>query len=59
MWRDPIVEEVHRIRAEHAESFGYDLHAMCESYRQAQKSSGHKVVSRPPRRPVKRQPSAA
>jgi hypothetical protein len=54
MWRDPIVENVHKIRAEHAKSFGYDLHAMCESYREAQAKSGHKVVSRPARRPAKR-----
>lgn len=49
MLRDPIVEEVHRIRQEHAEAFGHDLHAMCESLREAQATSGHKIISRPPR----------
>jgi hypothetical protein len=53
MLTDPIVEEVHRIRAEHSEAFGHNLHAMCESMRKAQAVSGHKVVSRPPRRPAK------
>jgi hypothetical protein len=51
MYKDPIVEEIHRIRREHAETFNYDLHAICESLRKEQAASGHKVVSRPPRRP--------
>ena len=53
MYNDPIVEEIHRIRAEHSEAFGNDLHAMCESLRESQATSGHKVVSRPSRRPVR------
>jgi len=52
MWRDPIVEEIHRIRDEHARKFGYDLHAMCEDIRQKQAASGRQVVTRPPRKPV-------
>jgi len=52
MFKDSIVEEVHRIRTEHAEAFGHNLHAMCESLRAAQATSNHKVVSRLPRRPV-------
>jgi len=49
MWRDPIVEEIRRIRDEHARKFNYDLHAICEDIRQRQASSGRTVVSRPPR----------
>ena len=52
MWQDPIVEEVHRIRDEHARKFNYDLHAICEDFREQQLLSGRKVVSRQPRRPV-------
>ena len=52
MWQDPIVEEIHRIRDEHAKRFNYDLHAICEDFRQRQSVSGHKVVSRQPRKPV-------
>ena len=52
MWQDPIVEEVRRIRDEHAKQFNYDLHAICEDFRRKQLSSSHTVVSRPPRRPV-------
>ena len=52
MWHDPIVEEIHRIRDEQARKFGYDLHAICEDMRKKQSSSGRKLVSRPPRKPV-------
>ena len=52
MWLDPIVEEVRRIRDEHERRFDYDLRAICEDFREKQSSSGHKVVSRQPRRPM-------
>ena len=52
MWRDPIVEEIHRIRDEHAKKFNYDLHAMLEDLRKQQEASGRKVVSRAPRKPA-------
>lgn len=52
MWRDPIVEEIHRIRDEHAKKFNHDLHAMFEDIRREQMASGRKVVSRPSRKPV-------
>lgn len=52
MWQDPIVEEVRRIRDEHAKRFNYDLHAICEDFRKMQSLSGHTVVSRQPRRPA-------
>ncbi len=52
MWRDPIVEEIHRIRDEHAKSYGYDLHAIFEALRSEDMQSGDKVITRSPRRPV-------
>ena len=52
MWQDPIVEEIRRIRDEHAKKFNYDLHAICEDFRKRQLLSGRTVVSRPPRRPL-------
>lgn len=52
MWQDPIVEEIRRIREEHEKRLNYDLHAICEDFRKKQSSSGHKIVSRQPRRPV-------
>jgi len=51
MWKDPVVEEIHRIRDEQAKKFNYDLHAICEDARAKQMSAGHKVVSRSPKKP--------
>jgi hypothetical protein len=36
MRRDPIVEEIHRIREAHARKFNYDLHAMFADIRRKQ-----------------------
>ncbi len=52
MWHDPIVEEIHRIRDEHAKKLNYDLHAICEDIRKKQATSGIKVISRLPRRSI-------
>ena len=51
MWKDEIVEEVRRIRHEHAARFNNDLDAIVADLRKSQRESGHKVVSLPPRRP--------
>ena len=51
MWKDPVVEEIHRIRDEQAKKFNYDLHSICEDARAKQMSAGHKVVSRSPKKP--------
>ena len=50
-WVDPIVEEIRRVRQEHAARFNYDLKAICEDLRAKQAASGRKIVSYPPRRP--------
>ncbi|MCC6126973.1 MAG: hypothetical protein IT426_18600 [Pirellulales bacterium] len=44
-WRDPIVEEIHRIREEHAARFNFDLDAIARDLQKRQYESGHKVVS--------------
>jgi hypothetical protein len=51
MWKDPIVEEVRRVRERHAARYGYDLDAICEALREEQRQSGRKVVSLPPKKP--------
>jgi hypothetical protein len=33
MKKDPIVEEIHKVREAHARKFNYDLHAMFEDIR--------------------------
>jgi hypothetical protein len=34
--KDPIIEELHRIREAHARKFNYDLHAMFDDLRRKQ-----------------------
>jgi hypothetical protein len=50
MWKDPIVEEVRKIREEHAARFAYDLKAIYEDLKETERRSGRKTVSLPPKR---------
>lgn len=50
MWTDPIVEELHEIREEHAKKFSYDVHAIFEDLKEKERQSGCKVLSLPLRR---------
>jgi hypothetical protein len=56
MWKDPIVEEVRKIRQQHAKRFAYDLRAIVEDLRKQQEQSGRRYVRFEPRRasPAKR-----
>lgn len=47
--KDPIVEEVRKIRHAHAAKFNFDLHAICEDLRKKEKTCGRRVVSLPPK----------
>lgn len=48
--RDPIVEEVRKIRQEHASRFNFDLRAICEDLKEKQKKWGDRLVSLPPKK---------
>ena len=48
--KDPIVEEVRRIRMEHTKQFNSDLDAICADLRAVQERCGHKVVRLSPKR---------
>ena len=50
MWRDEILEEIYRIREEHAKAFNYDLKAICDDIRTRQTANGRKIISQPLRR---------
>ena len=54
MWNDPIVEEVRKIREEHAAALGNDLHLICEHYRKRQNTSQRQIVTRPGRSPIQK-----
>jgi len=45
MWQDPIIEEIHKIRQEHAAKFNFNLQAIVKYYQEQQKQSGRNVVS--------------
>ncbi|NCR15275.1 MAG: hypothetical protein GPJ22_06150 [Microcystis aeruginosa LL13-03] len=45
MWKDEIVEEIHRIREEYAKSFNYDLDAIFADLRRKEAESGREVVN--------------
>lgn len=48
--KDPINEEIHKYRAEHARKFNFDLTAICEDLRE--QSRNLKVVRLPPKKIV-------
>lgn len=45
MWEDEVLEELHRIREEHAKSFNYDFKAIFADWQKRQAASGKKLVS--------------
>lgn len=50
MYRDMIVEEIHRIREEYSRSFNHDLKALFADLQKQQAESDREVVSLPPKR---------
>ena len=44
MWQDEILDEIYKIREEHAKSFNYDLDAMFADWQKKQAESGREVV---------------
>ena len=48
--RDPIVEEIRRIRQKHAEKFNYDLDAIFEDLKRKERQSNRRIVSLGPKR---------
>lgn len=51
MWKDPIVEEVRKIRRQHAKRFAFDLKAIVDDVQNQQRTSGRKYVQFAPRTP--------
>ena len=51
-WVDPIVAEVRAARIGLLAAAGYDLERLAEHLRQEQATSGHRVVTLPPRAPA-------
>ena len=53
MWQDPIVEEVRRFRDQYASQLGYDINRIFQDIQKRQAQSRNKLVSFPPRTPIK------
>jgi hypothetical protein len=47
--QDRIVDEIRRIRQEHAKKLGYDLDAIFEDLKQKERKSKRKIVALKPR----------
>lgn len=45
MWKDTIVEEIRKLREEHAAQFDYDIRAIIDSLKKQERESGRTVVS--------------
>ncbi len=50
VWNDPIVEEIHQIRADIMKAHNNDLHELFKDLRERQEKSERQVISRPPQR---------
>ena len=50
MWRDPIVEEIHKVREALAAKFQYDVQALGKYFQAQQQAEHREVVTRAPRR---------
>lgn len=59
MRKDPIVEEVRRLREAYAQQFNFDLDALAKDLKKQESEPGRAVVSRKPRTPSGRSSGAA
>lgn len=50
MWKDEILEEIHKYREEYASSFNYDLNAIFNDLRHKQFAHQQRVVKLPIKR---------
>jgi hypothetical protein len=48
MFRDPIVEEIRRVREANAKRFNYDIDRIADDARARQQKSGRKIIPAPP-----------
>lgn len=57
MWKDEIVEEIHKIRESYAKSFNYDLKAIIADLRNKQAESGREVINLSSKRSLVKSPN--
>lgn len=47
MYKDEIIEEIHKHREDYAKSFDYDLNAIFQDLKKKQNTHSHKIVKLP------------
>ncbi len=47
MWKDQVLEEIYKIREEHAKSFNYNMHEICKDLRKKQVARNRKIITQP------------
>jgi antirestriction protein len=47
MWQNEVLEEIQKVREEHAKSFNYDLEAICADLRKQESNSERQILSKP------------
>jgi len=52
MWDDPIVQEIRKMREEHAARFNFNLQAIADDLKKQQETSGITFVSLPAKKPT-------
>ncbi len=45
MYKDPIIDEIHKFREEHAAQFNYDIKKIVAYYKNKQNKSNRKIVN--------------
>jgi hypothetical protein len=58
MSRDPIIDEIHKVREEYARQFDFDVRAICRDIQAKQLKSGRDLVSFPARKPTPKKSAA-
>lgn len=49
MWNDPIIDEIHKTRDQHAAKFDHDMRRIFEDLKRQEKESGLVTASLPPK----------
>jgi hypothetical protein len=52
MWDDPIVQEIRKVRQEHAARFNFNLEAIAADLKKQQEISGLQFLSLPAKKPT-------
>ena len=51
MWKDPIIDDLHKIREDYAREFGFEVDGIFQDIERRQEQSDQEHVSFPPRKP--------